>query len=145
MTSNHSICTPSDSSSRTWPPRSRILFFYIKEILGLEHVFECPLHQTSEFVAQNEHTENLRLTPRRGEGSDRGRQRTAYFACCWTRYADFGTRFQWSDCSNSGIHLRCVTMVFKIRPSKKLSTDVLQSWWKLPPPQNTSAVVGNLN
>ena len=34
----------------------------------------------------------------------------------------------------------------KIRASQGLSTDVLHSWWKTPPPPlNTPAVVGNLN
>ena len=51
--------------------------------------------------------------------------------------------FQWSDCSNSSIHLRYVKTVSK---SRGLSTDVLHSWWKTPPPPlNTPAVVGNLN
>jgi len=42
--------------------------------------------------------------------------------------------FQRSDCSNSGIHLRCVTMVFKSQASQGLSTGVLHLWWKSPPP-----------
>jgi hypothetical protein len=48
--------------------------------------------------------------------------------------------------SNSGIYSRSNLTSVEIRASQGLSTDVLHSWWKLPPPpQNTSAVVGNSN
>jgi hypothetical protein len=40
---------------------------------------------------------------------------------------------QWSDCSNS-ILLLFEKMVLKSRASQGLSTDVLHSWWKSPPP-----------
>jgi len=53
--------------------------------------------------------------------------------------------YQWSGWSNSGIHLHIRLFVVKSRASQGLSTDVLHLGWKSPPPpQNTSAVVGNL-
>jgi len=74
-----------------------------------------------------------------------GRQkRTAYFAPVGPSTPVLVPGIQWGDYSNSGIHLRYVTTVFNIRASQGLSTGVLQSWRKLPPPpQNTPAVVGN--
>ena len=70
------------------------------------------------------------------EALSRGRERTEYFAPVRTRCDCCGTRFQRSDCSNSGIHLRYVTTAFKSRASQGLPTDVLHSWWKSPlPPQ----------
>jgi hypothetical protein len=53
--------------------------------------------------------------------------------------------FQWSGWSKSGIHGQIRLFDGQSRASQGLSTDVLHSWWKSPlPPQNTSAMAGNL-
>jgi hypothetical protein len=71
----------------------------------------------SYFLFLEEQLKDIIITFEQINLPTRGRKRTAYFAPVRTKYACFGTRFQRSDSSNSGIHLLYVTTVFKSRSS----------------------------